>query len=209
MKGIAAETPKWDARRRKMRLRAFFLTRRADADYHPGTHMRKSVYPQGSFQQAGVPVLLIVAICLVLAHPAFSIPHRDSHAIHKEIEALEQQWRQAIILNDVSQMDHLLADDYMGISANGTVETKTQVLALRKAGTVRIKSLDLNDLKVRVYGDTAVVTSKADLEGTNGQSDISGNYRYTRVYNKRYGQWKIVSFEASRIHDADARNAKH
>jgi ketosteroid isomerase-like protein len=192
-----------------MRLRPFFLTRRADADYHPGTHMRKSVYLQRSFQQSGVPVLLIVAICLVLAHPAFALPRRDSHAIHKEIEALEQQWRQAVIMNDVSQMDHLLADDYMGISANGTVETKTQVLALRKAGTVRIKSLDLNDLKVRVYGDTAVVTSKADLEGTNGQSDISGNYRYTRVYNKRYGQWKIVSFEASRIHDADARNGRH
>ncbi len=209
MRGIAAETPKWDARRRKMRLRPFFLTRRADADYHPGTHMRTSVYSQGSFRPTGVPVLLIVAICLVLAHPAFAMPHRDNHAIHKEIEALEQQWRQAVIQNDVTQMDHLLADDYMGISANGTVETKPQVLALRKAGTVRIKTLELNDLKVRIYGDTAVVTSKADLEGTNGQSDISGNYRYTRVYNKRYGQWKIVSFEASRIHDADARNGRH
>ena len=63
-------------------------------------------------------------------------------------------------------------------------------------------------MKVRVYGNTAVVTSRAQLEGTNGASDISGKYRYTRVYNYRYGQWKIVSFEASRIHDADARS-KH
>ncbi len=123
----------------------------------------------------------------------------------KQIEALEEQWRQAIVTNNVTEMDHLLADDYIGISANGTVETKAQALAQRKAGTVQIKSLDLNDLKVRVYGDTAVVTSQAALEGTNGQSDISGNYRYTRVYNKRLGQWKIVSFEASRMHDADAR----
>jgi len=206
MMGIAAEWRKCDVRRRKLRLRSFFLTRRADADYHPDTHMRRSVYGQGSLQQASVQVLFIMALCLVMAHPAFALPHRDNHAIHKEIEALEQQWREAVIANDVTRMDQLLADDYIGISANGTVETKAQALALRKAGTVRIKALDLNDLKVRVYGDTAVVTSRANLEGINGQSDISGNYRYTRVYNRRYGQWKIISFEASRIHDADARH---
>ncbi|MBV8672913.1 MAG: nuclear transport factor 2 family protein [Acidobacteriaceae bacterium] len=156
-----------------------------------------------------VQVLLVAALCLMMAHPAWGLPHRDNHAIHKEIEALEQRWRDAIISNNVSEMDHLLADDYIGISANGTVETKAQALAARKAGTVKITQLDLNDLKVRVYGDTAVVTSKADLAGTNGQSDISGNYRYTRVYNKRFGQWKIVSFEASRMHDVDARASKH
>jgi len=206
MSGIAAEGQNSDVRRRNLRLRSFFLTRREDADYHPGTHMRKSVYFQGSLLQASAPVLFIVALCLVMAHPAFALPHRDSHAIHKEIEALEQQWREAVISNNVTAMDQLLADDYIGISANGTVETKAQALAQRKAGTVRIKSLDLNDLKVRVYGDTAVVTSRAALEGTNGQSDISGNYRYTRVYNKRLGQWKIVSFEASRVHDVDARH---
>lgn len=150
-------------------------------------------------------VLFAAALCIVLANPAWALPKHESHALHKEIEALEMQWRNAVVGNNVSVMDHLLADDYIGISANGTVETKAQELAQSKAGTIRIQSLDLSDLKVRVFGDTAVVTSRAQLTGVNGQSDISGNYRYTRVYNKRLGQWKIVSFEASRIHDVDAR----
>jgi ketosteroid isomerase-like protein len=150
-------------------------------------------------------VTLAVALCFALAPPAWALPHHESHAVHKTIEALEMQWRNAEINNNVNEMDHLLADDYIGISANGTIETKAQELAQRRAGTVRIQSLDLSDLKVRVFGDTAVVTSRAELTGLNGQSDISGNYRYTRVYNKRLGQWKIVSFEASRMHDADAR----
>lgn len=149
--------------------------------------------------------MLAAAICLVLANPAWALPRHESKALHKEIETLERQWCDAELGNNVSQMDHLLADDYIGISANGTVETKASEIALRKAGTIRIQSLDLTDLKVRVYGDTAVVTSRAALTGVNGQSDISGNYRYTRVYNKRFGQWKIVSFEASRIHDVDDR----
>jgi ketosteroid isomerase-like protein len=150
-------------------------------------------------------VVVVTAILLGVPVPASALPHHEGRGLHKQIETLEMDWRNAVIGNDVSQMDHLLADDYIGISANGTVETKAQALALRKAGTMRISRLDLSDLKVRVYGDTAVVTSRASLQGSNGQSDISGNYRYTRVYNRRLGQWKIVSFEASRMHDADAR----
>jgi ketosteroid isomerase-like protein len=134
--------------------------------------------------------------------PAFAaLPHHPNHELHKEIEALEVQWRQAQLSNDVDAMDRLLADDYIGINANGMIETKSDALASRRAGTLHITSLDLSDLKVRVYGNTAVVTSRADLEGNSGQKSISGRYRYTRVYTRQAGQWKIVSFEASRIEE--------
>lgn len=174
-----------------------------------GTPMRRTL-PATRISQRGrrSNLLLAAALCLLLAAPAFAMPHRDSKGVHKKIEALEMQWRDAVVHNNVSVMDHLLADDYLGISANGTVETKAEELAQSRAGTLRIQSLDISDIKVRVFGNTAVVTSKAELTGMNGQSDISGNYRYTRVYNKRFGQWKIISFEASRIHDADARSQR-
>lgn len=155
--------------------------------------------------------LLALSVLLVAAagHPAWAFPHRERPNIRKEIEGLEQQWRQAILTNNVSEMNRLLADDYIGITSNGTVETKAQDLAQRRAGTVRITELDLSDMHIRLYGDTAVVTSKAQLQGTNGASDISGEYRYTRVYARRLGEWKIVSFEASRMNDVDARATKH
>jgi hypothetical protein len=155
-----------------------------------------------------VGALLAVALCCLPAETAWALPHRDSHAVRKHIESLEAQWCSAELGNNVSEMGKLLADDYIGISANGMVETKSETLDARRAGTVKIQSLNVTDLKVRVYGDTAVVTSKAALVGENGQSDISGNYRYTRVYTKRLGRWKIVSFEASRMHDVDARKKK-
>jgi ketosteroid isomerase-like protein len=156
-----------------------------------------------------VCLLLLCFAFWTMTSPAFAaLPHHPNHEVHKEIEALEEQWRNAQLSNDVSVMDRLLADDYVGISASGTIETKPEALALRRAGAIHITNLDLNDLKVRVYGDTAVVTSRADLQGTSGASDISGKYRYTRVYNRRLGQWKIVSFEASRIHDSGERE-KH
>ncbi len=157
----------------------------------------------------GVCLLLLCFALWVVTPPAVAaLPHHPKREVHKEIEALEDQWCQAQLTNDVAVMDRLLADDYIGISASGTIETKSEALALRRAGTLHITKLDLNDLKVRTYNDTAVVTSRADLEGTNGASNISGKYRYTRVYNYRFGQWKIVSFEASRIPDPNERE-KH
>jgi ketosteroid isomerase-like protein len=169
-----------------------------------GTNMRRRSASALHTVSPALAVFLLLALC----HFAWALPRHENHEIHKEIEALEQQWRQAIINNNVSQMDHLLADDYVGITSNGTVETKTQALDQRRAGTIRITKLDITDTHVRVYGDTAVVTSLAELEGSNGTSDIGGQYRYTRVYNRRLGQWKIVSFEASRMHDIDARAGK-
>jgi ketosteroid isomerase-like protein len=161
--------------------------------------------PATSLRSRPVPQAVVALIVLASCHPAWALPHRDKGEIHKEIEVLEQQWQQATVTNNIGEMNRLLADDYVGITSNGTVENKQQALAQRSAGTVRITKLDITDTHVRVYGDTAVVISQADLEGTNGTSDISGQYRYTRVYNRRLGQWKIVSFEASRMHDFDAR----
>lgn len=146
-------------------------------------------------------LLLLLAAC-----PAtWALPRHESKALHKQIEMLEEQWRQAILTNNVAAMNDLLSDDYVGISANGTVENKAQAVAQRRAGTMRITSLDISDIHIRLYGDTAVVTSVADLVGSNGDSDISGKYRYTRVYALRRGSWKIVSFETSRVHDVDTR----
>ena len=161
----------------------------------PGSSLRANPFPQA------VAALIVLASC----HPAWALPHREKGEIHKEIETLEEQWRQATVNNNIGEMNRLLAEDYVGITSNGTVENKQQAIAQRSAGTIRILKLDITDTHVRVYGDTAVVTSQAQVQGTNGTSDISGQYRYTRVYNRRLGQWKIVSFEASRMHDFDAR----
>jgi ketosteroid isomerase-like protein len=153
------------------------------------------------FQTVGKPLLvtMLLVIGAPRAHALF--PHHEN--THKEIEGLELDWRQAQLSNNVSEVDRLLADDYLGISANGTLETKADELTRRRSGSLHITQLDLSDIKVRIYGDTAVVTSKADLVGKNGDRDISGRYRYTRVYSNKDGQWRIVSFEASKVAGAD------
>ena len=138
--------------------------------------MRAQCQSRLPFQMAFRPAVALVLFCW-FALPAHAVfPHHDP--VHKEIEGLEFEYRQALLSDDVSAMDRLLADDYLGISANGTLETKADVLALHRSGKLKITGMILSDIKIRVYGDTAVVTSKADLTGTDGERDISGHYRY-------------------------------
>jgi ketosteroid isomerase-like protein len=130
------------------------------------------------------------------------MPRSERHEIRHEIDQLEDKWRDAILYHNVQAMDALLADDYMAITASGTLQSKEQTLENLRNGAVRITSIELSDRKVRFYGHTALVTSKAEVTGTTPDGSLTGSYRYTRVYVREpHGSWKIVSFEVSPIRE--------
>jgi ketosteroid isomerase-like protein len=146
----------------------------------------------------------------VFAHAAWvgsaqaGMPRGQKHESRHEIDQIEDAWRNAVLKSNTTVMDGLLADDYMAITASGTLQTRDQALANLRSGRTHIKTLNVSDRKVRFYGKTALVTSVAEVQGATGGVDISGFYRYTRVYVRdARGKWKIVSFEASRIRQTD------
>lgn len=158
-----------------------------------------------SVRAGSVTALVLVSVLTAgLAQRSSGMPRAQRHESRHEIDQLEQVWRNAIITRDASALDGLLADDYIAITPNGTLQSKDQTLANLRSGTLHFNSIELSDRKVRFYGQTALVTSRAEVTGKNDDEDLSGAYRYTRVYVRdEQGQWKIVSFEASRIRDSD------
>ena len=135
-----------------------------------------------------------------------NIPRAQRHEYRHEIDRLEDAWRVAMLKGNTAALETLLADDYTGITANGAIQTKEQVVNNLRSGTFKLTGLTISDRKVRVYGTTAVVTSQAELVGSRNSVNLTGRYRYTRVYVRNpQGQWKIVSFEASRIQDPNDR----
>jgi ketosteroid isomerase-like protein len=137
------------------------------------------------------------------------LPHPDRHEVRHEIENVEKTWRNALLQGNVAAMDALLADDYIAITPNGILQSKEQALASIRSGSLRFKSIDLSDRKIRLYGKTALVTSRAEVSGTGPDGNMSGSYRFTRVYVKdSHGVWRIVSFESSRIRDPGGRHSQ-
>jgi ketosteroid isomerase-like protein len=133
--------------------------------------------------------------------------HRaQKHESRREIDQMEEAWRDAMVKADIPAMTSLLADDFIAITPYGTLQTKEEILANLRSGATRITALEIFDRRVRFYGTTALVTSRAEVSGTSGGVEVSGSYRYTRVYVRNaQGKWKIVSFEASRVHEAGER----
>jgi ketosteroid isomerase-like protein len=159
-----------------------------------------------------LPGLTVITVLMlsVCAHPLQAgsrpprpdLPKGQKHEMRHEIESLEAAWRDALMKQDAASMGNLLADDYMAITAYGTLQTKDQALANLRSGRMHFTTLQVSDRKVRFYGKTALVTSQAEVKGTTAEGDISGGYRYTRVYVRdAQGNWKVVSFEASKIRD--------
>ena len=161
---------------------------------------RAMVYLRRSSQATLLGLLSLTAVAAQLRP---GMPRAERHESKHEIDQLEQTWRDAILHRNVQSMSALLADDYIAITANGTLQSKDQTLANMRNGALHFNAIDFSDRKVRFYGQTALVTSRADVAGSTGDGELRGSYRYTRVYVRdAKGVWKIVSFEASRIREA-------
>jgi ketosteroid isomerase-like protein len=144
-----------------------------------------------------IAIACALTICLPRAQGWMPHPHKEAR---QQIEELEQQWRVATLSADVPAMDRMLSDDYVGISWNGQVNTKAMQLDRTRNRSFALTRMDLFDTKVKIVGNVAIVTARAELEGTNDGADLKGMFRYTRVYQKLpSGIWKITNFEATRV----------
>lgn len=167
------------------------------------------VYETGSSRRLLNPCRAIaaafaLAVLVLPVYAGLAIPQKEDN--RRQIDKLEDVWRNALLTSNTSAMDSLLADDYMAITPSGTLQTKDETLASLRAGRVHFAELNISDRKVRFYGTTAVVTSLADVQATTADGNVNGSYRYTRVYVRDpQGRWKIVSFEASRIREPGSR----
>ena len=147
-----------------------------------------------------VALASLAAILLVSAAPARGQHPRRNDQFKHQVEQLEQAWRSAELNGDVDAMGKLLSDDFVGINMSGQVVTKMQLLdRMRRRRTV-LTRLDLDDMKVKLIGQTAIVTSLANVEGTNEGVAMHGRFRYTRVYLRvASGAWQITNYEATRV----------
>jgi len=140
--------------------------------------------------------LPVLAAQRVSARPKPAMDTGDQESIRQIIE-MEHQAREASLRRDVEFSQRNLADDYVAITPLGQVTTKQDTVSARKSGQLKYDTINVSDMVVRVYGDTAVVTARADVKGHQLGEDFSGPYRYTRVWVRRTGHWLAVSYQAT------------
>jgi len=145
----------------------------------------------------GVVVVAAFSLAAISAVPARG--QGGSAAVEDQIKKMEKDRAAAVVKGDVATLEKLTSDDYMFINAYGQLSDKATTMNGIKTGNIKLTSNEVSDLKVRVYGNTAVVTGKANSKGTIGGRELTGPVMFTRVYVKNNGKWQSVAFQQTPI----------
>jgi ketosteroid isomerase-like protein len=137
-------------------------------------------------------VLTLVALATPLAAQA-------PGPAEKELTDLENRWAEAVVKGDVATLETLYSDEYLAIDPMGAVYTKAQDIATVKSGSFKLASFKLDDIKVRVHSEAAIVTGRNTIKATYMGKDISGAYRFTDTFVKRGGRWQVLTTQGTAI----------
>ena len=138
---------------------------------------------------------LMMASLLVLV----ATQSRAQKAVIEEIRKADQERIHAQVHADAPELDRLYADDFIGIGPSGTVRTKKEVLSDFTSGSLKFQSIVTHDVVIRVYGNTAVETGLSTMKGQDAGKVVPEENRFTRVWVKQGGRWRLVSNHYSNL----------
>ena len=121
-----------------------------------------------------------------------------SQSTEKAVAALEDKWLQAQKTNNPDLLAPLLAEKFVNTSTEGKVSNKDETLETYK--NVKWASAEIKDVKVTVFGDTAIATGTFLGKGTESGKPIDIHERWTDTWLKMpSGQWQCVASQGSPI----------
>jgi ketosteroid isomerase-like protein len=117
----------------------------------------------------------------------------------EELLKIEKEFAQAIVSNDVEGIGRFVADDWMIIDPDGGIVDRTRFFEVIKSGALTHDIMESEDFRVRVYGDSAVVTAVTRTKGKFMGQEFSTQERATDVFVKRDGRWQCVLTHLTRL----------
>jgi len=128
---------------------------------------------------------------LVLAASSFAAGQYKKGSLEDKLIQLDKAWTFAELKGDKKAAAAMVADDYVGTTLRGEIENKAQYLAQLAPNADMVKA---DDYKVRIFGNMAIMTHRATVEGVRNIQ-----FRSTHVWMKRGGKWLIVAHHGGQI----------
>ena len=131
---------------------------------------------------------------LLVAAPVFA-------AVADDVKAAENEWLTGITKNDFRKLDQVLADDLVYLHSTGVMDSKASYVKSLQSGKQKYSSGKINDLKIRVYGQTAVINGDANFEFVTDGKPGKAHLKYTHVFVKGGKGWQLVSHQSLKVAD--------
>lgn len=122
--------------------------------------------------------------------------------LEQSVRQVDRELTDAIEGNDTRVMARLLADDLILTASGGAIVSKARWIEIVETGERTYKSYDTDEIEVRVFGDAAVVTGRADVTEVAEGREYPGLYRFTRVYARHREGWLAVAIQITSLPDS-------
>lgn len=141
----------------------------------------------------------ILMLFFILAVAGSFLGQERSARMQEEILRMEKDFGQAVIKNDADAVGQFLTDDWIIIDPDGGVIDKARFLGVIKSGALTHEQMDSDDVRIRIYGDTATATALTRTKGKFMGQDFTTQERATDVLVKKDGRWQVVFSQLTRF----------
>jgi ketosteroid isomerase-like protein len=117
--------------------------------------------------------------------------------MEKDILALEEERFAAMIARDFPRLQLLVHDELMYTHSSGVVDGKATWLDSMKSGRVKYRGAQCTERKVRLYGDTALITGRAQIEAEIGGEPKTLKLLFLNAWTKTPQGWKFVAWQST------------
>jgi len=113
---------------------------------------------------------------------------------------MERELRTAFVKRDVTTLGQIIADDFAGVESSGKIINKVLFIKNLESGD-DVQSETPENMKVRIFGDTAVVNGRLLIKGKKKEDSYALNLFFTNTWVKQNGQWRLINYQSTQIKD--------
>jgi ketosteroid isomerase-like protein len=124
---------------------------------------------------------------------------RGSAGAEQALEKMDHAYAEALTRRDVKVLDEIWSPDYTFVNPRGELLGKAQRMANVQRGTTEFQKMTPQKERLNVHGNFAVEVGRILVEGEYGGHESSGEYRYTTVWVKMQGRWRMLANQITLI----------
>ncbi len=128
-------------------------------------------------------------------------PHHQKIEVEQHLRQLDDEWIKALVRCDGETLERIIADDFFfAYPLEG--DDKAQFIADVTSGNLKVEHISREQVSVRVFGNTAVLTARDSGTWLYHGRELSGQYKIIKVYAQREGRWQLCAFQACPLQQA-------
>lgn len=141
-------------------------------------------------------IWLTIVLCSL---PLFAFGQTANNKAEREVLQANEAFDAAIVSRDAAAYGRIVADEFVFTDFKGAVFNKAQEIEKLKTRKIKFVSGKSDDVRVKIYGKTAIVTGRFKAEIIGEGKNYSFAERYTAVFVKRSGRWQLAAEQSTEI----------